>query len=211
MNGIAQAGHGALWLFSLPASYLMGSLPSGWLAARWLRGIDIREHGSGSTGATNVLRVVGKPAALVVLLVDVLKGTAAILLAQALDVGPWWEVVAGLLALAGHIWPLWLKFHGGKAVATGFGILLGLSAPVGLACFGSFLLVLSWFRIVSLASLVAGLLLPVLMRLAEPETPAYLTLAVLTMLLLIWRHRSNIHRLLAGVEPRLGAKAPPSS
>lgn len=195
----------------LLASYLIGSLPSGWLAAKWLRGLDIREHGSGSIGATNVLRVVGKAPAAVVLLVDVLKGTAAVLLARQLDADPGWEVTAGFAALVGHSWPLWLGFRGGKAVATALGILLGLSPPVALACFGVFLLVLSAFRIVSLASLVAGLLLPVLMWKAEPEEPVYLWVCVLITILVFLRHRSNIKRLVAGTEPKLGASSPQSS
>ena len=198
----------------LLAGYLLGSIPSGWLAGRWLRGIDLRQEGSGSTGATNVLRVVGKGPALVVFLVDVLKGTLAVLLAKALlqpqgfdPVSDWWVVAAGLAALAGHIWPIWLGWRGGKAVATGLGMLLGLTWSVGLACFGIFLAVLSLSRIVSLSSVVAALALPLLMLGwfgSDGLRPAYLALALLTMLLVIWRHRSNLQRLLAGTEPRLG-------
>ena len=206
--------------------YLLGSIPAGYLAGRWLGGIDIRQEGSGSTGATNVLRVLGKGPALVVFLVDVLKGTAAVLLAKAaleplgvpLD-GPgaasWsidsWVVAAGLAALAGHIWPVWLGWRGGKAVATALGMLLGLTWPVGLACFGIFLSVLTFSRIVSLSSVVAAVALPLLMLgwfgsqglgLRWP----YLALALLTSALVIWRHRSNLARLLAGTEPKLGQK-----
>ena len=194
-------------LFCLLAGYLLGSLPSGYLAGRWLKGVDIRTLGSGSTGATNVLRQFGKAPALVVFLVDVLKGTAAVLLAKALGFNDWWVVAAGLAALAGHIWPVWLGWRGGKAVATGLGMLLGLAWPVGLACFGVFLAVLSLSRIVSLSSVIAALSLPLLMLGAgNGQRPAYLSLAVLTSVLVIWRHRSNIQRLLAGTEPRLGQK-----
>lgn len=198
----------------LLGGYLLGSIPSGWLAGRWLRGIDLRQEGSGSTGATNVLRVVGKGPALVVFLVDVLKGALAVLLAKTLlqphgfDPGSdWWVVAAGLAALAGHIWPVWLGWQGGKAVATGLGMLLGLTWSVGLACFGIFLTVLTLSRIVSLSSVVAALSLPLLMLGwfgADGLRPAYLALALLTTLLVIWRHRSNLQRLLAGNEPRLG-------
>lgn len=132
-------------LLVLVAGYLLGSLPTGWLAGRWLAGIDLRQLGSGSTGATNVLRQLGKGPALVVFLVDVLKGTAAVLLAKALlqpsgftPSTDWWVVAAGLAALAGHIWPVWLGWKGGKAVATGLGMLLGLVPAVGLACLGPF-------------------------------------------------------------------------
>jgi glycerol-3-phosphate acyltransferase PlsY len=203
--------------------YLLGSIPSGWLAGRWLAGIDIRTHGSGSTGATNVLRVVGKGPALVVFLVDVLKGTLAVLLARwlltpaGLQRPDWgvdgWVVAAGLAALAGHIWPVWLGWKGGKAVATGLGMLLGLAWPVGLACFGIFLTVLTLSRIVSLSSVVAALSLPLLMLGWFGNgglRPAYLALAVLTTVLVVWRHRSNLQRLLAGTEPRLGEKREPA-
>jgi len=205
-------------LLLLLSGYLLGSIPSGWLAARWLAGLDIREHGSGSTGATNVLRVLGKGPALAVFAVDVLKGTAAVLLAKALLSLPgagvsWavdsWVVAAGLAALAGHIWPVWLGWKGGKAVATGLGMLLGLTWPVGLACFGIFLTVLSLSRIVSLSSVVAALALPLLMLAwfgSGGLRPAYLALALLTTALVLWRHRANLQRLLEGTEPRLGEK-----
>ncbi len=203
----------------LAAGYLLGSIPCGWLAGRWLAGIDLRELGSGSTGATNVLRQLGKGPALVVFLADVLKGSAAVLLAKALLQGDGinagtdgWVVAAGLAALAGHIWPVWLGGQGGKAVATGLGMLLGLVPAVGLACFGLFLTTLSLSRIVSLSSVVAALSLPLLMLGAFRAEgtglrPAYLILAVLTCALVLWRHRSNIVRLLEGSEPRLGGGA----
>jgi len=192
----------------LLAAYLLGSIPSGYLAGRWCAGIDLRQLGSGSTGATNVLRQVGKGPALVVFLVDVLKGTAAVLLAKALlgNGAHGWVVAAGLGALAGHSWPLWLGGKGGKAVATGLGMLLGLVPAVGLACFGIFLALFSLSRIVSLASLGAAFSLPLLM-LAAGAPPAYLALGLLAGLLVIWRHRSNLQRLLAGTEPRVGDKS----
>lgn len=216
-------------LLSLLAGYLLGSIPSGYLAGRWLMGIDIRREGSGSTGATNVLRVVGKGPALVVFLVDVGKGALAVLLAKAVleplgvplsDGGTLsaqaatvdsWVVVAGLAALAGHIWPVWLGWKGGKAVATGLGMLLGLAWPVGLACFGIFLTVLSASRIVSLSSVVAAISLPLLMLGWFPSQGfgirwPYLALAVITTVLVVWRHRTNLQRLMAGTEPRLGEK-----
>jgi glycerol-3-phosphate acyltransferase PlsY len=209
-----------LTLLALVAGYLLGSIPSGYLAGQWLQGVDIRSLGSGSTGATNVLRVFGKGPALAVFLVDVLKGTAAVLLAKALlqpqgvaaasDWGSdWWVVAAGLAALAGHSWSFWLGGKGGKAVATGLGMLLGLVPAVGLACFGIFLTVLSASRIVSLSSVVAALSLPLLMlgsfaTAGSGLRPAYLVLAILTTVLVVWRHRSNLQRLLAGTEPKLG-------
>jgi glycerol-3-phosphate acyltransferase PlsY len=113
--------------------------------------------------------------------------------------------------LAGHIWPIWLGWKGGKAVATGLGMLLGVSWPVGLACFGIFLTVLTFSQIVSLSSMVAALSLPLLMVGSFGSggiRPAYLLLAVLTTVLVVWRHRSNLERLWAGTEPKLGSKKP---
>ena len=191
--------------FSLILGYLLGSIPSGWLAGRWLKGIDLRELGSGSTGATNVLRQVGKGPALVVFLIDVGKGAAAVLIARALGLGDWIQVLAGLTALAGHIWPVWLGFKGGKAVATGLGLFLGLAWPVGLASFGVFMAVFSLSRLVSLASVLAAISLPLLMAAGSGST-ANQVVALVAMLLVLWRHRSNIQRLLNGTEPKLGQK-----
>ncbi|QBE69864.1 Acyl-phosphate:glycerol-3-phosphate O-acyltransferase PlsY [Synechococcus sp. WH 8101] len=192
---------------SLLLGYLLGSIPSGYLAGRWCKGIDLRTIGSGSTGATNVLRSVGKGPALVVFLVDVTKGAAAVLLARALSqdatLANWIEVGAGLAALAGHIWPVWLGFKGGKAVATGFGMFLGLAWPVGLACFGVFLAVFSLSRIVSLASVIAAISLPLLMVAGNNEL-ANVLIALVAMALVLWRHRSNLQRLIEGSEPRVG-------
>ena len=197
-------------LLSLLLGYLLGSIPSGYLAGRWCKGIDLRELGSGSTGATNVLRQVGKGPALVVFVIDVAKGAIAVLLAGSLTEGAalsdWLQVLAGLAALAGHIWPVWLGFKGGKAVATGLGLFLGLAWPVGLACFGIFLTMLSVFRIVSLSSVVAAISLPLLMA-AGTDGTAKLVVALVAMALVVWRHRSNLQRIKAGTEPRLGQKA----
>ena len=189
--------------FSLILGYLLGSIPSGWLAGRWLKGIDLRELGSGSTGANNVLRQVGKGPALVVFLIDVGKGAAAVLLARAFGQSDWIQVLAGLTALAGHIWPVWLNFKGGKAVATGFGMFLGLAWPVGLASFGVFLLTLWLFRIVSLSSVLAAVSLPLLM-IRFSGIGSYILIALVAMGLVLWRHRSNLSRILEGSEPKVG-------
>ena len=196
-------------LLTLLLGYLLGSIPSGFLAGQWCKGIDLRTIGSGSTGATNVLRNVGKGPALAVFFVDVAKGAAAVLLARSLNptsaLIDWIQVLAGLAALAGHIWPVWLGFKGGKAVATGFGMFLGLAWPVGLACFGMFMAVFSISRIVSLASVVAAVSLPLLMA-AGSDSNANLVVALVAMLLALWRHRSNIQRLINGTEPQVGQK-----
>ena len=193
-------------LLLLALGYLLGSMPNGYLAGRWLKGIDLRQCGSGSTGATNVLRNVGKGPALVVFLLDVGKGALAVLLAKSFGLNDWVQVLVGLAALAGHIWPVWLGWKGGKAVATGLGMFLGLAWPVGLACFGLFMAVISISRIVSLSSVVAAIGLPVLMLISGGSS-AYLVVSLLASVLVLWRHRSNIERLIAGTEPRIGAKA----
>ena len=193
-------------LLLLAIGYLLGSMPNGYLAGLLVKGIDLRDCGSGSTGATNVLRNVGKGPALVVFLLDVGKGALAVLLAKSFGLNDWVQVLAGLAALAGHIWPVWLGWKGGKAVATGLGMFLGLAWPVGLACFGLFMAVISLSRIVSLSSVVAAIGLPVLMVLAGASV-ASVSVSLVATVLVLWRHRSNIERLIAGTEPRIGAKA----
>jgi glycerol-3-phosphate acyltransferase PlsY len=213
------------WIASvagLAIAYLLGATPTGYLAGKLLRGIDIRQHGSKSTGATNVLRTLGKWPALVVLLVDVLKGAAAIIFARwfyawlttwpsvtppgALDQQtfiPSAVCLAGLAALLGHSRSIWLNFTGGKSAATGLGVLLALSWPVGLGAAAVFGVVLAMFRIVSLGSMLAALAAIVLVCGLEQPWP-YRLLVIAGGIYVIARHRANIARLLAGTEPRLG-------
>ena len=194
-------------LLILFLGYLFGSFPSGYLAGRIAKGIDIRSLGSGSTGATNVLRHIGKRAAITVFFLDVLKGVISILLAKYFLLNDSWQVAVGLSTLIGHIWPVWLNWRGGKAVATGLGIFLGLSWQVGLATLGVFLLVITIFRIVSLASVSAALALPLMMFISFNNTiisMPFLLISILAMFLVIWRHRENIARLMKGKEPRIG-------
>ena len=187
--------------------YLFGSFPSGYLAGRIAKGIDIRSLGSGSTGATNVLRHIGKRAAIIVFLLDVFKGVLSILLAKYLLLNDSWQVAIGLSTLIGHIWPVWLNWKGGKAVATGLGIFLGLSWQVGLSTLGIFIIMIILFRIVSLASVSAALALPLIMFLSFSSSNIslpFLIVSLLAMILVIWRHRENIVRLIRGKEPRIG-------
>jgi glycerol-3-phosphate acyltransferase PlsY len=209
-------------------AYLLGSIPPGYWAARLIKGIDIREHGSGSTGATNVLRTVGAAPALVVLLVDLLKGAAAIALVDwfyASSVGQslatttidltidstawyvWLVPLAGMAALLGHSKSIFLNFSGGKSVATSLGVLLTMNWIVGLATLGVFLLVLAVSRIVSLSSIVGAIAASGFMIATRQPLP-YLLFAIAGGIYVIVRHRSNIDRLLAGTEPQLGKTTP---
>ena len=222
----------AFWIAStvgLVAAYLLGSIPTGYLAGKLLRGIDIREHGSRSTGATNVLRTLGKWPALVVLIVDVLKGAAAIIVARmlcpwlyaalsptpptAFDLQTWvpWAVcLAGIAALLGHVRSIWLNFSGGKSAATGLGVLLAMSWPVGLGAAIVFGIVLASTRIVSLSSILAALTAIVLVCTFDHALP-YRLLVIAGGIYVIIRHRANIQRMIAGTEPRLGGGSPARS
>ena len=194
-------------LLILFLGYLFGSFPSGYLAGKIVKGIDIRSLGSGSTGATNVLRHIGKRAAITVFLIDVFKGIISILLAKYFLLNDLWQVAIGLSTLIGHIWPVWLNWKGGKAVATGLGIFLGLSWQVGISTLGVFIIMIALFRIVSLASVSAALSLPLIMFLSFKTSSIslpYLLISLLAMTLVIWRHRENIIRLMKGKEPRIG-------
>ena len=185
-------------------SYLFGSLPTGFLIGKYLKNIDLRKIGSGSTGATNVLRNVGKWPALFVFLIDVGKGLLAVKIAQYYTGQGLIEVIAGLSAISGHIWPIWLKGKGGKAVATGLGMFLALSWKVGLASLGIFLIVLAKTKFVSLSSISAAILLPFFMFFYLGNLiNSYFFISLIVAVLVIWKHRTNITRLLKGEESKI--------
>ena len=199
-------------------AYLFGSIPTGYLAGKWLKGIDIRQVGSGSTGATNVLRNLGKPAAIAVLGIDVLKGMAAVGLVRGfyefastelipIEWKYWLIFFTGIAAILGHSKSIFLNFTGGKSVATSLGVLAVMNPLVALGAFGSFLVMLAISRIVSLSSITAAIAVTVLMVALKQPLP-YLIFAVIGGIYVIVRHSGNIQRLLAGTEPKIGQKSP---
>ena len=190
-----------LIFLTLFISYLLGSFPSGFILAKNLKGIDLRNVGSGSTGATNVLRNIGKWPALIVFMIDVFKGFIAVKIAYYFLSENIFQVIAGLCAITGHIWPIWLKGRGGKAVATGLGMFIALSWKVGLASFGTFLVVISLTKIVSLSSISAAILLPIYMFLyVGTFNHSFTIFSFIVAIIVIWKHRSNINRILKGEE-----------
>jgi acyl phosphate:glycerol-3-phosphate acyltransferase len=198
---------------ALLIAYLLGAIPTGYWAGKLLQGIDIQEHGSQSTGATNVLRTLGKGPAIAVLLMDVLKGAAAIAVATFIGTGlslewlNWLVALAGLAAVLGHARSIWLRFSGGKSAATGLGVLLAMAWPVGLGAALVFGIVLALSRIVSLSSIAGALASIAFMQIYNQPLP-YVLLAVAGGLYVILKHKTNIQRLIAGTEPRIGKKQP---
>jgi len=193
-------------LLGLTCAYLIGATPVGYMVARLGGGIDIRAAGSGNIGATNVLRTLGKLPAAATLLGDVAKGAAAVSVARLLDPAPGSAAAAAVLAIAGNCWPVFLRFRGGKGVATGFGAFLALAwtatAPAALV----WVVVLASFRYVSLASIMACLCLPLGVAVLGYPRPS-VAAAVAAAAIIIVRHRDNLGRLLKGNERRLGERA----
>jgi len=194
-------------LFFLGA-YLAGSIPFGLLAGYAVKGIDVRKHGSGNLGATNVFRVVGKKWGITVLLLDALKGyfavAAAAFLAPELD--PYIRLALGITAILGHVFPVWLGFRGGKGVATSLGVFLALIPGPALVTFGFWAVLFAAFRIISLASLAAASVFPAVifaMMSHQPEFSAYLAISLLLAGFIFYTHRANVRRLLHKEEKKL--------
>jgi glycerol-3-phosphate acyltransferase PlsY len=188
-------------------SYLLGSIPTGYLMAK-AKGVDIRSVGSGNIGATNVFRALGKTAGVVTLLVDCAKGVVAVVLVPrlfALDERDLLALVCALSVILGHNYTCWLRFKGGKGIATSAGALLGLAWLAMLICLGVWLVVFGVGRYVSLASILAAVALPVAVFVTR-GIGALFYLSIALAALAIWRHRSNIQRLLNGTENRFGRK-----
>lgn len=191
------------------AAYLIGSIPFGYVLSKLYKHVDIRRHGSGNIGATNVLRLLGWRAALPVLLLDAGKGTAAVLLARALSDETVFVLAAAFAVLMGHCFPLFLKFKGGKGAATGIGLLIPLSGYVCASAVLLAIVVIALTRYVSLGSLIGAFSVPFLFLLFRFE-PLYIIFGAAMALLVILRHHENIRRLLGGTESKFGRKVDPA-
>ncbi|MEM8712686.1 MAG: glycerol-3-phosphate 1-O-acyltransferase PlsY [Planctomycetota bacterium] len=195
------------------ASYLLGAVPFGLVMARAIKGVDLRQVGSGNIGATNAMRVLGKPLGLVAFLLDFAKGLVPTLLLAPIaselngEVPLLAQSLAGVCAVLGHCFPIYLRFQGGKGVATGCGAIVGVDPMVfvlaGLVWIGF----LAAFRFVSLASIAMGCAFPVIAAIRLPGSPAFAVACGLLTVLVLVRHRANIGRIRTGTEPRIGAAA----
>jgi glycerol-3-phosphate acyltransferase PlsY len=203
-------------------AYLIGSIPFSFLVAKLFAGKDVRMHGSRNVGATNVARTAGKGAGVLALLCDLAKGYGAVMLARYLvsrpewpfDAGlqPWqsremWIALAGLIAVLAHMFPVWLRFHGGKGVATAAGVVLALDPRVFVASLLVFAIVVLAFRMVSLGSILTAASIPILFRFVAHDAPFWRTvLSIGIALAVILKHHENIARLVQGTERRLGRR-----
>lgn len=205
----------------LVVAYLIGSIPFSFLVVKMVAGTDIRAHGSRNVGATNVARTAGKGPGIAALLLDIAKGYAAVALAKWIvalpawpfEVGPsalqsreLWVALAGLVAVLAHMYPVWLRFHGGKGVATAAGVFLALNPIVMLAAIIVFAIVLLAFRFVSLASIVSAASIPIFMRFLVDAPFWRVVISIAIALAVIVKHHSNIARLAARSERKMGQK-----
>jgi glycerol-3-phosphate acyltransferase PlsY len=192
-------------LISAVAGYLLGSIPFGYLLVRAFRGADVRTTGSGNIGATNVART-SPLLGIVTLALDVLKGIASVGIALGLSPGDRTVAfVAALAAVSGHIFPVWLRFRGGKGVATGLGSFVLLTPKAVLIAMAVFVIMLAAFRLVSLASVTAAVSLPLFTLILREGHSVQIVMVAISSALIILKHRSNLQRLLAGTEPRFKA------
>jgi glycerol-3-phosphate acyltransferase PlsY len=195
-------------LLVLPIAYLLGAIPFGYLLVKWKTGGDVRASGSGNIGATNVLRTTGKAAGIATLLLDIAKGYAAVWIASRLtDDDPVWMSLAMLAVIAGHAYPVFLRFHGGKAVASFVGALLFLAPRALAAEVVVFLVVVVWTRYISLGSIIGAATVPLAVWLVQQAPVPVILATVIAGAFIIYKHSGNIGRLRAGTENvfRLGA------
>lgn len=190
-----------LWIPGILFAYLIGNLSPATLLSK-AKGVDIRKEGSGNPGTTNVLRTLGKKSAALTLLIDALKGVLAVL-AGKMTGGETLAMICAIAVLAGHIWPVFYKFKGGKGIATGLGVLLAFDWRIGLICLGIAALGVLLSRRVSVGSLTTAAALPVVSWLLHP---VFLPYAMAITIIVIWKHRMNIQRLIQGTEPKFNLK-----
>jgi glycerol-3-phosphate acyltransferase PlsY len=194
-------------------AYLLGSIPFGYLIVRFGGGSDIRESGSGNIGAANVVRNAGMLPGLLTLLFDALKGYVAVMLASHWahgSDGPRWMMAAAIAAMVGHMFPVWLGFHGGKGIATALGVFFPICREAVLAAVVLWILVVAFWRYSSLGSIAAAAAMPVFIYLLYAPghaPPQYVTYGTMFLaVLVLWKHRANIERLIAGTEPKLKSR-----
>ncbi|MFB5265986.1 glycerol-3-phosphate 1-O-acyltransferase PlsY [Paenibacillus enshidis] len=195
-----------LQIAAVVVSYLLGSVSFSVLIGRFLKGVDVRQHGSGNAGATNTLRVLGKGPAIMVLLLDVCKGIAAVWLGYWLGGGSQWAAaLSGIAAIAGHNWPLYFHFRGGKGIATAIGVLATLCFFPALIAGIIAILSIVITRYVSLGSLIFVILTPWMILVLGYSWPLFWS-SLIICVFAVWRHRTNISKLIQGKENRLGSK-----
>ncbi|MFF2090129.1 glycerol-3-phosphate 1-O-acyltransferase PlsY [Paenibacillus sp. NPDC058174] len=195
-------------IIAVVASYLLGSISFSIVIARLVKGIDIREHGSGNAGATNTIRVLGKGPGLLVFFLDIAKGIAAVVIGWLLgpdDLGDWTAVLSGLAAIVGHNWPVWFRFKGGKGIATTVGVMATLAFVPALIAGVIAIASIAITRYVSLGSLLFAAFVPLLIGLIHYSLPLLLVSLLLCVFAFV-RHRTNIVKLVQGTENKLGAK-----
>ncbi len=197
----------ALQLLSIIFSYLLGSVPFGLIFSKVFSDVDVRTIGSGNIGSTNVLRAAGKKAAVLTLLADALKGLIPVLMMKTLFQDDVMTVLSGAAAILGHNFPVYLKFRGGKGVATSYGVVLAIAPWTGLLCLLIWVLVAYIWRYSSLSALVSfACYLGLTFLTTSPQSKPYGLLALFIFGMIYYRHRDNIRRLLSGMEPRIGKK-----
>ena len=212
----------ALPVALIVSAYVIGSIPFSFLVVKVFSGKDVREHGSRNVGATNVARTAGKLPGILALLLDIAKGWGAVMVARWIASSPewpfhagtlpWesremWIALAGLIAVLAHMFPVWLRFHGGKGVATATGVYLALDVRVVLAAMIVFAIVIVVFRMVSLASIVTAAAAPLLFRFFTPDVSFWrIVMAICIAFAIILKHHSNISRMVNGSERRMGQK-----